>query len=1346
MSVELPDNLDDTLNSRFVTGPQRWIANYLMRDVARGVTSGVESTATLFGQHDFATRTQDTMNEVTGTNNARWDTNPGSFLLQRAGEALPTLPLSAVRLGARVVAPLAARLPEAVNTLGRMGLRAAEALTPMTFPFSGRNYLLNAGVGSVVSAGAEEVSDRVNASAAAVRGAQRPVASIELPDDGTPQPTLQSPAPTRAVATAGGAMAPSVARAQAQPVSIELPDEPSAGGGAVDQQLSAPGGIDVSQLPDTLTTGEKILSWTPVAIAGGAVGLGVRQAVRRNAATAAIRGTAVNPGAEVNPNADMPGFVQSATSAIADDQQAIRGKINAAESAGAITPERADFLRSMADKGLNRTARQGAVTEFYRSGRLPDGTQIGKATLTQQSDDFARLEASNPQLAARMQEAWTLADEAANRERAIHEGKVTSYDHTPATTPGTPSTPQMVARQYLDPNTGGWAPRAGVAPIPEPARVGLHDISYPELHRRLAAHRADPEVRAFLEDAKAENAQWRQALDKHGVFESAELRKMGAVNPYYRPTLYFDDPGARHLTRREIAENAAPKKGQDVFQAKQEYAQEVIHFIEQNNARRELANFLRDEQRRLGPNAKQFVGKTTKVGDVDKLAPGRVTYRENGQRLSMEVHNPAIETAFRNDPKVVAPLLNATRKTFQYFTTGPGFAAASSVGGVPGLGFAPYSGAYNLASASITRKFGTYAGWGDKLVQQATKAVGLPEKLQFGWRADPTFAIQSIGGAIADVSAMAAREISAVTRHKPGLRNFSDKLHEIYTNSEYSQMGRLSAVNSGGAYGGDYATKLGSDVGGVSPRRDAARPVVRNVGPQSWSDIEGRAQQFGYTYVPWEMRKGWQLYKEVLDIVANSPQSAYWRQNPQARATEEGKHALARRTRQLGADPSISGSSARMQALASSVPWLNVYVQSFNTYAKAFRENWQGTTAAIAIGTTQIAVLGAYSATLYDEWKKSRGEEPEAVRHRTLSSSDDMAGRTRIYIPGYSVYEAPLVPIEPMVGPIQAGMNWLADRLFGLDRPEWHSPAMAENRHALEQMIHNSHTNSLWTALNRGYLQFAPPPTVALAGKLAGTDLSEAFRLYDPRVQDMTRRSSRGYQEGEVPRDPMPQSLKDVLTTLGGAAGTLAERLGRTVVSAYRDTGDAYGTVGAFSATANLAGEDRSLAPTLWAGPRRETGYDTNAEQYNKVSTKLNDLQDWMTNLARPHTIGTGSSVQHSTEFGGGRPQVNPESAQVLQSLHQLTVENRQFIDARNTLKDKINDMRGNGYRLLDPRSLRAAENEINDQIRDINEKLMQRVYERERMLSEHYTRVRGRPVTVSLLDFDPSRGLDQFE
>jgi hypothetical protein len=585
------------------------------------------------------------------------------------------------------------------------------------------------------------------------------------------------------------------------------------------------------------------------------------------------------------------------------------------------------------------------------------------------------------------------------------------------------------------------------------------------------------------------------------------------------------------------------------------------------------------------------------------------------------------------------------------------------------------------------------------------------------------------------------------SRHA-GIEKWGHELYGLYERSTLAALQRHGAANTGGAYGGDYTSRIRTDVGAISTKYDAIRGVSPGM-PRTTDELMDHLRMWGYTYIPAPVRKIWQLYKEALDIVSNSPQSALWRHNVgdyearylgAGKTTREAHEALARRVRQSGGDPSISGSHKTVQAIASAVPWGNVVLQAMNTWGKAIRENPWGTGMTIALAAIVPALIRAYSAIITDEHAEANGEQPYAVQDAVLGSTNATSTGARVYIPGLPAEAALRIPFEPSTAPIDVFVQNLVNKMFSLDDPRHFSGPLAEDKEVLKRIIEEGGTRALYESATRAFGQIATPPGIAAIGALRGTNLDDMFSLGQRGGIRSMGGGAPGFESGKTFEDPVNATVGSMLEALAGSG--LA-----TVISQYRVyatvEGDPQSRGKGFDAareTRALAMEDRlNMAPPLWSGPQRVSAYDIAGEAYREAEDKMQIITKNRGDWTRHGTIGAGASTRIPM-MGPGRSRVGSDAfIGVLQSFDALNRQQAQLREQRDTWQTELRSLRSNGYRMSDPRSARMSENTINERIRYINQQLYSGVVRLENKLS------RETGLQIRLEDIDFTRGMEQF-
>lgn len=1171
---------------------------------------------------------------------------------------------------------------------GQAALRVAEAATPLTLPLRPGNVVANA-VGGTVGGGVLQAAEQ------ALR--------TETWDDLPTEPPA------------------------AQDDFVDIATEPQ----PVAQPAAAEDFVDIPTEQRPL--GDRVADWLPL---GALIGVGAlaarqayRQGMRRIENSDALRDTTVAPGTPTDPTIVQPSAVQEAARQFVDEGAVARSFIDNEAAAGNIPPERADQLRSFVDVYAGVVARTEQAAALNNTGVLPSGLRVGRP-LRAIAEEAAAMP---PEQLARVQDYLAVQNELANRVRAAELWQNTR-DSAYLATERDADGRHLYADVPIFDSDGNMRPLR----MEEPARVGLWDQSFNDLMRRQAELRTDPAVMQVAEEFRSRAERFRRALVQEGYMSQADANRMARANPYYLPTLDMDAGPARHFTFREIGQHTQPAKGQDALQAWADYESQFVHVTQHNRAKREVAQFLREMQDRM-PADKRVVGR---ILPADVAQGDGITFRDQGKKYKLEVFTPGLVPVMQNHPRFVMPWFNGMRRAFQNFTTGPGAALV-------GAPFAVTSAGYNTFSTLATRPRGVYAGLLDKLAQQLT---GGP-----GFRGDPTFVAQTFIAPMQDLASLAARELSLRMRNSR-YAPLAHYLSRAYERSVHAEMQRYGATSSGISATADFATQMDTALRHVSPGYDATRGVDLGT-PRTLADLQRYAHTFGVTALPKQAVEAWHLWKEVIDIVANAPQSALWRQNRERamqRAEQAGLSAraglegLSRTVRQAGADPSISGANPGVTGLASTVPYMNVAIQSLAVYGKALRTNPVGTLTAVGMMTVVPALISAYTAMLYDEQRIANGEEPIAVRDRMLGSSNQQAGNTRVYLPGLPIEASFALTHDPTVAPVATAVNMMVNALLGLDDPSYfYSDGNTPQREMLRRLINDHSWRTMVESAGRAGAQFAPPPLLDLAMRGLGVDMREAFNLADARVGDLRRRNAPGYEEGATFDDPVAPRWRHVLEAMFGTAGTAFVQHMRLMSVLSRSNAPTVDQLAAhWGLTEQRTADRMPQAAPLFSGPRRRDSFDTVAEFVRDAENKISNVVAGFGDVRAPGTIGSGNTTR-VPEYGPGRQrppadivpllvQVNGLSSQLRALQQRRTVIQQEVVSAQSVVRGQPAGI-GQYSLLADPARMRTFQNTQNDHIRDINEQIAQRIIDFEQRMSQQLG------VQVRLNELDPTQGLAQF-
>jgi hypothetical protein len=1250
----------------------------MYRQMAAGAAMALPDVAlglpALFGNEGAGAMHQSVNNAVNATLNA----DDPYWRNDPAGFVARQAGAAFVGLPARAfgaVYKLAQNAPAAVQ----YGLRGLEAVTPLTIPLNPANIAINTVGGSLIGGGVQELGATENAA----RVGELPEIS---PD--TPVTAQRNAAPVQEIS-------PNTLMQVQQEIS---PDTPLSNRPIPPQADNAP-----------RTTAGKVLEYAPWVVGALAGVAGTRAVLQaRNAARAAQADT----GEFVKPGITPAEGVERLTPREQFQQQYVSSATGAykfldeAVDAGAMTRDDAARGRGYVNTQIFESSRGDTVNEIFRTGYDPVSGKQATRSLEDFQNELAVVRERTPESFVRAQDAIVAATEKDARDANL-------------------------ARGNWDPNNPG-----------EPARVTLHDRSYIDLDNAIAKANADPIAAQIIATHRAMNDEMLSVMVASGLKTVQDVVKMKAENPNFSHMMLAKEgvDASSPFTRRNYEHLSGTLRAQDPFIAMQEAMRIVYSVALENQAKRAFADVALPamlKMQQANPNAPSLIqGMKVKTSDPTPKGWDTITYRRNGIEESMIVA-PSVARAMESVPRATVPLFTGMARAFRNTTTGPLAAIFGSIQ-------APVSAAMGAMSAAVTRPTGSSAGIIDNYLLRKT-GKGLKEYTGF---ADPTFLANVGYAAIVDTMSETSRVV-AQTLRRSDLRNGviakslgQTKLNAImqsaqkaYDTSILAEQRRLGSASTGLSRNIEETKALAPNQMAVS--QDYRTFAQRRDTNGALDAISEAASTYGARLMPTTVRRTWDFYTTVLDIVSSAPASAFVRQNVNNMGSPKAVHGMARR---LTGDPAEIGASPTLQQVTSVLPYSNISIQSTYAIFRAIRENPIAATSALASAIVLPQAIQLASAILADNWNQANGKEPEHVMALVNRTGAGQANDIRISIPGVPPENGMRIvsdlafPIPPLSALIN---NMLIAMVVG-DKGSYWTPKMEAVRNNFTDFMTDRSIGGIGAGAASAGLAISPPPLLTYFGKSAiGSDTSNMLDLTNPRISTPRDLGAPGYTKTRNFEDPVNRHVRDIMESLFSVTGENLLELYSTFTQAAKVPNASPTGATAEQYVLGFANTMR-MAPPLLQPTRQLPQRDAVGEVLAGKEEGLRTIANGIADATRPGTVGSGRGLD--APYGIGRPAPHPEMLPIV--LEMNIINNRAIAPLQNqrkSLQDQLVSMDSDPRWRAAPIAAREERNKVVQQIRDINRQVYGIIEDQEKRISERV----GFAVDISKIN--PQRGLDQF-
>ena len=1162
----------------------------------------------------------------------------------------------------------------------RYGLNALEAVTPLTVPLNPTNIIANTIGGTVVGGGIQELASTERAARVA-----------ELPE-------LPATTPVAPAATAQ----------QELPATIPVPTAQQT---SIGQELSGiverPTPPEPNNAPRTVAG--QVLEYAPWIVAGLGGIAGTRAVIQaRNAAKAAEFDTSslVRPGVtpaegveRLTPREQFQQqYVSQATAAYKTLDEAV--------AAGTLSPASAAQARGMINTQIFEASRGDTVNEIFRTGYDP----VTGKQMVRPLEDFQNELAV---VRERMPESFIRAQDA------------------------------IVAATELDARTVNLSQQNWVPNMPgEPARVTLHDRTYQQLLDTVDAAKLDPVATRIIETHRAMNDEMLGVMVASGLKTPQEAAMMKQANPNFSHMMLAQEgvQASSPLTRRNYEHLSGTLRAQDPFIAMQEAMRIVYSVALENQAKRAFSDAVLPAALQMqinNPSATSLVkGLKAKSSDPTPRGWDTITYRRNGIEESLVVV-PAVARSLESVPRATIPFFSGMSRVFRNTTTGP---LAALLGNIQ----APVSAAMGAMSAAINRPVGSTAGIIDNYLMRKT-GKGLRE---FTGVADPTFLANVGYAAIADTMSETSRVVAQTLRRSElrsgvlakslgptQLNRIIQSAQKAYDDSILAEQRRLGSASTGLSRNIEDAKALAPNQMAVSQDyRTFAQRRDTNGGMDA---IREAALTYGTRLTPTALRRTWDFYTTVLDIVSSAPASAFVRQNTGRLGSPKAVHGMARR---LSGDPAEIGASPTLQQVTSAIPYSNISIQSTYAIFRAIRENPIAATSALASAIVLPQAIQLASAILADEWNKQNGKEPEHVMALINRSNAGQANDIRVSIPGVPAENGMRI-VSDLAFPIPPLSALVNNLLIGLvigDNSTYWTPKMQAIRDNFTEFMTDRSIGGVRSGVATSGLALSPPPLLTYYAKAAlGTDAGNSLDLTNPRISTPRDVGAPGYTKTPTFDDPVNRHVRDIMEAMFSVVGENVLNLYSTYTKAAQAPQASPTAATAEQYVLNFANTMR-MAPPLLQPARQLAQRDSVGEVLAAKEEGLRTISNGIADATRPGTVGSGRGL--NAPFGVGRPAPHPDMLPIV--LEMNIINNRAVVPLQNqrkSLQEQLVSMDSDPRWRAAPVAARDERNKVVQQIRDINRQIYGFIEQQEKRISDRVG------YAVDITKINPQRGFEQF-
>jgi len=715
-----------------------------------------------------------------------------------------------------------------------------------------------------------------------------------------------------------------------------------------------------------------------------------RQVMRNRAANAAMDGSYVGQTQRGNDNY-QPGAAETVVQQTLDETASAQAAMTRAAERGLVTPEFARNANEGFSTNISPAPTMERAEEVLNTGRFLD-TGITTIAPREYELSIANLGVEDPALYRLFNDASAAGDELNSRTALLNAGQ-----------------------RMPGPLQPGVAPTA--------ARRFLRSEDDATLQQRLDAGYANPRVAQLMAERQQIQAALREFAVHERLYSQQTATKYANAHPEWIHTL---DPDNSPFTRRNMTTNRTPEELSDPVISMHEAVRDYVDAALVNRQRRALME-ASQAIARTTPDGLQTVGigKSAPIALANaNQSPGTTIIRVKDGDIVMGVEViPAVARGYQTVPRLVAPFLSSLSRAFSGATVGK---VAALVGAVQAFTSAAFAGSAIMAS----RPRGTSAGILDSALLSATgRNLPIP---------DPTFILQSLYTGLAGIGAEASRAIASqvlrsiisdgalVRTLGPRTSAFiAKKFGDIYTASSLARARQGGLSTTGINYNPAYEQSIKFANKALTPEYRLLLP--KDQAAQGLAAIEEFARFHGRQLTPAFLGRAWQLFGNVLDIIASAPNVAFANQNlGRAGFTDQAVYGMARR---LAGDPAARGANPGLQMATSAIPFSNTTMQSIRAHARGFSEHpLRYASTYIMIGGT-VPLVTLASALLADEYEGG----DKYINYMLNMSARDVLSGAMFFIPGVAPNNGMRIPVDPMFAPGIAAATATVTQFMGIE-------------------------------------------------------------------------------------------------------------------------------------------------------------------------------------------------------------------------------------------------------------------------------------------------------------------------
>jgi len=871
----------------------------------------------------------------------------------------------------------------------------------------------------------------------------------------------------------------------------------------------------------------------------------------------------------------------------------------------------------------------------------------------------------------------------------------------------------------------------------------LGDISTRELENHVKRVTSNPELNHTFRDFLNTTNAFADYTAEGKRFSVKEVKAFKAANPNFVPERL--DEGSSYLNPRGIAEKPAlgstsgpvlqDKLGRKTFEELGSpfkhlpaYMDEVVRTTEGKKIQRGYLTNMQRLKDRGDTYATKVIGET-----IDRPGPNTnkkdyVHWRNQyGESKWTRVNDAVVRNALQGatNPTALQLASGFASKAARFYEGGSVGAAAAATGSTL---FAPTSVLYNITLAPVIREKGVAMGYLDRYIQDASAKM-LGKDKSFGWRSDPTFAVDAGYRMATNVAAVMTQRVAKSLHNSVltnghmaqmfgpvGTKKAADTLRNMYQRSAVYDLQQRGVLGPASAMSVDPAHSFRQ-----------AEKALTNAGLMG--KVHGTAS----------------FVNDILYAISSAPAMS-------VRAMNKGRlpeNELSAAMRNMTGDPARSGAFKKanggtgpnlMGHGVAATPWGNIFVQTAGQFAKAIRKDPKG----VASGIFNVAVGPAIGATIWaasldDYVDPDTGEKHSYSDYQfNVRSPDKLASSVYIPIPGRPPEMGVEIPLDPLMRPFKYAGELIAGSMIGALDGSHQKPENADILKGLKDMV-GHRQGKVWGAI--GEQSILPPvsPIIKAPAALFGVDVRSYM---DARAIDDKTRGGFSPGEGRNPQASfmdqyMPAQTEALVRSIGsGAAGMIYTSL---VDASTRVRANPDAKLGALSDSAVNHIQDRGMRlkdnlRAFGSGPLFDSflAISPSTEAAGSlVAEKIKGMQQ-LAQALQQSTLpgGVPSDLLGNKKIGFREPTVSggiapPPDLPTQQLAEMVTGLYKQFADSSLAMNKVLyEDTQGiRNSTSLSPNMKRAKMNENAFQIIQNNRSLLQDIERHEALLSGMFKR-----------------------